>query len=167
MQDRFLEYLNNTSDQEHPTRPIALTDNSYKNKDHSLDDRDINCRLATYGDALLKLAYCKILFDEGASQITVEKQKYESDKTLVEKIAQHYDLLKYIRFDENGKKIPEDYKYEEPSKPGKDSTSKYIATAVEALLAAIYLDNNENFGLVVDIAKSWKNLIDEEKNKQQ
>ena len=48
-----------------------------------------------------------------------------------------------------------------------ESAAKYIATAVEALLAAIYLDNNENFGLVVDIAKSWKNLIDEEKNKQQ
>ena len=160
MRDIFWEYLNNASDQEHPTRQTALTDNSYKNKDHSLDDRDINCRLATYGDALLKLAYCKILFDEGASQITVEKQKYESDKVWVEVLARHYSLLGYVRYDKNDDKIPKDYGYREPSKKGKDSPSKYIATAVEALIAAIYLDNKEDFSLVLEIVKHWKKLID-------
>lgn len=45
-------------------------------------------------------------------------------------------------------------------KKGKDSPSKYIATAVEALIAAIYLDNKEDFSLVVKIAEHWKKLID-------
>ena len=40
-------------------------------------------------------------------------------------------------------------------------SSKYIATAVEALIAAIYLDNNEDFSLVVKIAEHWKTLIDD------
>jgi dsRNA-specific ribonuclease len=73
---------------------------------------------------------------------------------LVKVVAQHYDLLKKIKFDENDKEIPQDYKY-------KDEKHKYIATAVEALLAAYYLDNEENFELIVAVAKEWKKLIDE------
>ena len=38
----------------------ALTDTSYKNIDHSLSDDDTNVELATYGDAVLKLALCKV-----------------------------------------------------------------------------------------------------------
>ena len=38
----------------------ALTDTSYKNIDHSVSDDDTNFELATYGDAVLKLALCKI-----------------------------------------------------------------------------------------------------------
>ena len=90
----------------------------------------------------MKLAFCKILFDEAVSNITVEKQKYESDKVFVEIIARHYELLNYIRFDKNDDNIPKDYDYREPPQKGKDSPSKYIATAVEALIVAIYLDNN-------------------------
>ena len=41
----------------------ALTDTSYKNIDHSLRDDDTNAELATYGDAILKLALCKIYRD--------------------------------------------------------------------------------------------------------
>lgn len=156
MQDKFYEYLR---DKSRPTRQRALTASSYKNIDHSLDDADTNSELATYGDALLKLAFCKILFDEGVSNITVEKQKYESDKVFVKIIARHYELLNYIRFDKNDDNIPKDY---DPPKKGTDSPSKYkyIATAVEALIAAIYLDNNENFSVVVEIAKHWIKLID-------
>ena len=158
MQDKFSEYLN---DESQSTRQNALTANSYKNEDHSLEASGTNCALGTYGDALLKCAFCKILFDKRVSNITVEKQKYESDKVLVEIIAQHYELLEYIRFDENDNNIPQDYHYKESSKKGKDSPSKYIATAVEALIAAIYLDNNEDFSLVVKIAEHWKTLIDD------
>ena len=79
---------------------------------------------------------------------------------MVEAIAQHYDLLNFIRFDESDDNIPRDYNYREPPKKGKDSPSKYIATAVEALLAAIYLDNNKNIDLIVDIAKDWICLIE-------
>ena len=158
MQDKFSEYLN---DESQFTRQKALTANSYKNVDHSLEANDTNCELGTYGDALLKCAFCKILFDKDVSNITVEKQKYESDRVFVEIIARHYKLLKYIRFDERDNNIPRDYDYIESSKKGKDSPSKYIATAVEALIAAIYLDNKEDFSLVVKIAEHWKTLIDD------
>ena len=158
MQDKFYEYLR---DESRPTRQRALTASSYKNIDHSLEDADTNSELATYGDALLKLAFCKILFDEGVSNITVKKQKYEPDKVFVEIIARRYELLNYIRFDKNDDKIPKDYDYKDSPKKGKDSPSKYIATAVEALIAAIYLDNKEDFSLVVKIAEHWKTLIDD------
>ena len=156
MQDKFYEYLR---DESRPTRQRALTASSYKNIDHSLEDAYTNSDLATYGDALLKLAFCKILFDEGVSNITVKKQKYEPDKVFVEIIARRYELLNYIRFDKNDDKIPNDYDYKDPPKKGKDSPSKYIATAVEALIAAFYLDNNEDFSGVVEIAKHWIELI--------
>jgi dsRNA-specific ribonuclease len=80
---------------------------------------------------------------------------------LVESIARHYKLLEYIRFDKSDKNIPQNYDYKGPSKHGKDSPHKYIATAVEALIAAIYLDNKEDFSLVVKIAEHWKTLIDD------
>lgn len=157
MQDEFSKYLN---DESQPTRQKALTAKSYKNVDNSLEDKDTNCELATYGDALLKYAYCEILFEKDVKSITEEKKEYESDRVLVEVIAKHYDLLNFIRFDENDDNIPRDYNYREPPKKGKDSPSKYIATAVEALLAAIYLDNNKNIDLIVDIAKDWICLIE-------
>lgn len=157
MQDKFNEYL---KDEKQSTRQKALTAKSYKNVQPSLKDQDTNCELATYGDALLKCAFCKILFDEGVENITVEKQKYESDKTLVEILAKRYNLLDYVRFDKGDKNIPQDYIYKKPQKKGKDSSSKYLATAIEALIAAIYLDNENDFRLIVDIAKSWKKLID-------
>lgn len=152
MQDKFYEYL---EDESQPTRQRALTASSYKNIDPSADT---NSELATYGDALLKLAFCEILFDKRISNITVKKQEYESDKVFVEIIARHYKLLNYIQFDENDDKIPKDYDYK--PKKGKDSPHKYIATAVEALIAAIYLDNKEDFSVVVEIAKHWIGLID-------
>ena len=165
MEDKFDKYLKDGSQ---PTRQKALTAKSYKNIDHSLQDKDTNCELATYGDALLKCAFCKILFDDGVENITLKKQNYESDKVLVETIARHYELLKYIHFDESDNNIPRDYDYRESSKKGKDSPSKYIATAVEALVSAIYLDNGEDFGLVVKIAEHWKELIDNsQKTKEQ
>lgn len=155
MQDKFEEYL---KDEKQPTRQKALTAKSYKKIEHSLKDQDTNCELATYGDALLKCAFCKILFDNGVENITEEKKTYESDKVLVEKIAQHYKLLEYVRFDKSDENIPIDYDYKKPKKKGKDSPSKYIATAVEALIAAIFLDNKENFNLICDIAKIWSEL---------
>ena len=165
MQDKIYEYLR---DEDQPTRLRALTSRSYKNvfqqeNGFSLPDENINVELATYGDALLKLAFCKILFDEGVSNITVEKQNYEPDEVFVKIIARHYELLKYIRFDTANVDIPQDYEYREPPQKGKDSPSKYIATAVEALIAAIYLDNDEDFSVVVDIARNWKELIDKHK----
>ena len=73
----------------------ALTDTSYKNIDHSLSDDDTNAELATYGDAILKLALCKIYreykenglrFSENLSDW---KKKYESDKVSRSAYAYH------------------------------------------------------------------------------
>ena len=159
MQDLYKKYL---IDESQSTRQRALTSSSYKTvylreNGASLSDKETNKELATYGDALLKFAFCKILFRENVENITEEKKKYESDKVFVEVIAKHYDLLKYIRFDKRDKKIPQDYNYR---KGDNNSPSKYIATVVEALIAAIYLDNEEDFNIVLDIARLWKKRID-------
>ena len=64
MSQNFDDYLKKESPQ-YRYKEIALTAKSYKNMDHELDDKDTNCELATYGDALLKLALCDILFEDG------------------------------------------------------------------------------------------------------
>ena len=155
MSCKFEDYLKNQST-EYKYKKIALTASSYKNVEHALTDKDTNCKLAVYGDVLLKLALCKILFDDKVENITVEKQKYESDKILVEVIARHYKLIDEIKFDRSNDKIPQDYDY-------KDDNRKYIATAVEALLAAYYLDCDKNFESVFAVVSEWKKLIDESK----
>ena len=154
MHDIFSDYL---IDKSQATRERALTASSFKNIEHSLKDANTNSELATYGDALLKLAFCKILFDEKAKNITLTKQNYESDEVLVKIIARYYNLLEYIKYDKDDKNIPKDYEYSKPTY----KSYKYIATAVEALIAAIYLDNKEDFSLVVKIAEHWKTLIDD------
>ena len=86
----------------------ALTDTSYKNIDHSLSDDDTNAELATYGDAVLKLALCKIYRDRKNAGIKFSdnlskwKEKHESDEVLVRVIAKHYNLLNFLRYDEKG-----------------------------------------------------------------
>ena len=159
MPDKFKEYLKDISQR---TRDRALTASSYKKffereNGFPLSDEKINTELATYGDAILKLAFCKILFDAGVSNITVEKQKYESDEAFVRIIARHYKLLDYIKFDKDDSNIPQNYDYR-PKPNG--NPHKYIATVVEALVAAYYLDNEEKFELIEAVAKEWKELID-------
>lgn len=74
----------------------ALTDTSYKNIDHSLSDDDTNAELATYGDAVLKLALCKVYRDKKNAGIKFSdnlsqwKEKHESDEVLVRVIAKHF-----------------------------------------------------------------------------
>ncbi len=157
MKDAFKKYLEEENNENNKNKALALRDCSYKNIDHSLTDQNVNNELATYGDALLKLALCQLLFEEKVENITEEKKKYESDKILVSVVAKEYDLLQYISFDKKDEKIPQNYEYE---KNGNKSTHKYIATAAETLLAAFYLDNNKNFDLTLGIVKNWKDLID-------
>ena len=111
-------------------RTRALTAKSYKNVKHSLRDTETNDELATYGDALLKFALCDFLLDdEDPKSLSETKKDYESDRVLVDKVARHYDLIRYIRFDRENRRIPQNYDYE-------DESHKYIATALEALLGA-------------------------------
>ena len=94
--DEFQKFLENRDNDELVTK--ALTDRSYKKvyqkENHSeMAEDNINAELGTYGDAVLKLALCKILFDSKVKNVSEEKKNYESDKVLVDVVARHYDVL--------------------------------------------------------------------------
>lgn len=149
----FREFLEKGSGVWH-TR--ALTAKSYRSVDRSLSEEDTNEELATYGDALLKLAYCEILLDrvDGLSSV---KQRYENDRVLIRVIARHYDILRYLRYDTKNKHIPGDY---DLVKREDDDNYKYIATAVEALLGAHFKEYGD-YGAIVRIVARFKELIDQ------
>ena len=131
--DKLLEFLEaRLSEEEEKWRTRALTAKSYKNVDRNLLNTQTNDELATYGDALLKFLLCEELLDDNNPEgLSVSKAHYESDRVLVDKVARHYDLIKYIRFDRENRHIPQNYDYE-------DDSHKYIATALEALIGAHY-----------------------------
>lgn len=142
----------------------ALTDRSFKaersrgikNNNPKYDEVknhiQTNSDLATLGDAVLKLCLSTILLDE-VDQLSVEKAKYESDKYLVTKVAKRYDLLKYIKKDNGDDKMPDDYDYDKSKNKG-NNPHKYIATAVEAVLGAIYLETNDIASLI-ELVTTW------------
>ena len=141
---------------------IALTDKSYKKVyqkqyKEELDNDKVNTELATYGDAVLKHALCEILWDDKPNGLTKEKEKYESDKILVKVIAKHYDILSLLRFDKQDKNIPQNYDY-------KDDKHKYIATAIEACLGAMYMNKEISWKNILTIVKKWKEMIDNQEN---
>lgn len=145
----------------------ALTDKSYKKTPNNQDCK-INFELATYGDAILKCVLCKIYFEREdednfgfKGKLTEWKKQYESDEVLVKFIARHYDILNLncLNFDGDDTKKPHDYDYQ-----GKNAKRryKYIATAMEACIAAVYIENGENE--VIEIVKKWIQWIDESKS---
>lgn len=139
----------------------ALTDKSYKSvysKEHheNLPKNKTNFELATYGDAILKMCIMEILYDNKIEKPTEEKKKYESNKALV-LIAEKYDLIKNIKTD--GNRVNNyDYDYEK-NKSKKGNKCKYIATCVEAIIAAIYI-NTGNLYKLKELICSWMNYID-------
>lgn len=160
----------------------ALTDKSYKKPPNNQDCK-INFELATYGDAILKCVLCKIYFEKEdednfgfKGKLTEWKKQYESDEVLVRVVAKHYNLLNFLEFDRDDKKKPHDYKYsdenegsgeekakdEEHISAGTKRRYKYIATAMEACIAAVYIENGENE--VIEIVKQWIQWIDESKS---
>ena len=156
--DLFEEYLNKKGKSKWVDR--ALKDNSYRNVDHSLNRQDINRDLATYGDGVIKLCYLELMLDK-ESKLTIEKSKVESDEYLVDTIARHYELLKYIETDLNNKDLKRNYDFIKPSKTEggnkKDSPHKYIATAVEAMIGAIFKEINE-LKPIIELLDSWRNI---------
>lgn len=150
--DLFEEYLNKKKESNWVER--ALTDSSYKNVDQSLKEKNnyINSDLATYGDAVIKLCYVEILLDK-CEKLTKEKEKYESDEYLVRYVASHYEILEKLQYDEKTKTINNcnDYNYEK--KPNKNPR-KYIATAVEAMIGAIYKEIND-LKPIIELLKTW------------
>ncbi len=143
----------------------ALTDKSYKKTPNNQDCK-INFELATYGDAILKCALCKIYFEREnidnfgfKGKLTEWKKQYESDEVLIKFIARHYDILNFLNFDSGDTKKPQDYKYEDKNAKRR---YKYIATAMEASIAAVYIENGEDE--VIEIVKKWICWIDKETN---
>ncbi len=158
--DLFLEYLDRADD---PWRTRALTDRSF---DYSVPESQTNVTLATYGDALLKFALCEILLDD-FEELTIEKAKYESDVSLV-KIASHYHLIDYLRFDRRDPRYPQDYRTRK-TKIGATKTQrsnirtfnhrrKYIATAMEAILGAMY-KNHRDFDEIKTVVRTWMQIL--------
>ena len=150
--DRFLEWIEKNKGHQ------ALIDKSHKNvstREHKapLNEAD-NTELATCGDAVLKLALCEILWEDKTGVLTEEKKKYETDEVLVKIIAKHYNILQYLQFDKADKNKPQDYNYQ-------NDKYKYIATAIEACLGAMYIEKNTVlWDDIIEIIKEWKNLID-------
>ena len=166
--DKIEELLNaKENNRATPLQLRALTDKSYKNKTtHSQNNDEINFELATYGDAILKCALCKIYFEREnkdnfgfKGKLTEWKKQYESDEVLVKFIARHYDILNFLNFDSSDTKKPQDYRYEDKNAKRR---YKYIATAMEACIAAVYIENGEDE--VIEIVKKWIRWIDKKTN---
>ena len=171
--DKIEELLNaKENNRATPLQLRALTDKSYKNKTtHSQNNDEINFELATYGDAILKCALCKIYFERGdednfgfKGKLTEWKKQYESDEVLVRVVAKHYNLLDFLKYDKEGNGKPEEQKPQDYEHKGQNDNDKhkYIATAMEACIAAVYLENGENE--VIEIVKQWIQWIDESKS---
>lgn len=148
----------------------ALTDKSYKKTPNNQDCK-INFELATYGDAILKCVLCKIYFEREdednfgfKGKLTEWKKQYESDEVLVRVVAKHYNLLNFLRYDKEGNGKPEEQKLQDYDHKGQNDKDrhKYIATAMEACIAAVYLENGENE--VIEIVKQWIEWIDKVTN---
>jgi len=150
--DLFEEWLNKRDESNWVKR--ALTDSSYKNVDQSLKEKNnyINSDLATYGDVVIKLCYVEILLDK-CEKLTKEKEKYESDEYLVRYVASRYNILEKLQYDKEtkSKNNCNDYNYEK--KPNKNPR-KYIATAVEAMIGAIYKETND-LKPIIELLKTW------------
>ena len=149
--DTFEEYI---SKYKRNPECRALTSKSYgevyKRENHcEIEPKATNYELATYGDALLKFTLCSLLLDN-CKQLSKEKEKYETDKFLIETVAKHYRLLDYMNFDTEDKNILQEYKYHKKK-------TKYIATTVEAVLGAIY-QQNKDFQAICNLVYSWMKL---------
>ncbi len=139
----------------------ALTDTSYKNVDHSLTDYDANKELATYGDAIIKLCYAEIFLDN-YSPLSKKIEDYVGDERFATIIAKHYKLIenKLIRIDES-RRPHYNYEYSKPGKTEggckKESPDKFKATAVEAMIGAIYKETRDLNSLKV-LLSDWINF---------
>ena len=112
------------------------------------------------GDSIIKFYLCSYFYDK-KENISENKKYYETDEFLVRVIAKHYNLLDKLDYDSSKK--TNDYNY---IKSGKTSTGKnkkshndhkFIATAVEAMIGAIYLINKKGnwFDEISSILKEW------------
>lgn len=167
MEDKFEKYLN---EKENKKIKLALTDttavtlnkNGINKKNEKFEDvnsQESNKQLSTLGDSIIKFYLCSYFYEK--KENISEKKYYETDEFLVSVIAKHYNILDKLDYDSTKK--PNDYNY---IKCGKTSTGKnkkshndhkFIATAVEAMIGAIYLINKKGnwFDEISTILKEW------------
>lgn len=164
----FLDYLTEAdaytdaayAGKDTPPLLCALTDDTYKNvwqrrrrARRPLSEAEENTQLATLGDAVLKLALAQMLYAEllagRIENVTVEKQRYESDRVLVTVVGRHYGILSHLRC--NTEVARQDYDYT-------GDEHKHIATAAEAVLGAIYL--TDGWDAARAVVGEWRALID-------
>ncbi len=160
--DLFADYIANGTGKWHKR---SLTDRSMMYQ--GLREDETNAVLATYGDALLKFAYCEILLDT-VEELSMEKAKYESDVSLV-RIAEHYQLLEHLNFRQDDPQIPKDYQTRKMEREYGikkkqrirqfNRKRKYLATAVEAILGAMYKDGY-TFSQIVQVVRGWKQILE-------
>ena len=172
VKDPLLEYISKRS-----AKCIqALKDRSYRTKFQRMKREEnrgkpksnrgnepipINSNLGTLGDAVLRLSLTDILYhDNEEADITEERKRYESDKVLVEKIASHYRLRDILLFDDGNEDKNHGYEYWEHKGSG-DHPQKFLATAMEALLGAYYLDHNGSMKEVEKVVRRWMEIIDD------
>lgn len=116
--------------------------------------------IGTLGDAVLRLSLTNILYHSRKDiDISEERKKYESDKVLVEKIASYYRLGEILLSDDENEDKNHGYDYWEYKRSG-DHPQKFLATAMEALLGAYYLDHNESIKEVEPVVRRWMEIID-------
>ena len=170
--DKFEEYLNKKENEYYIK--LALTDTTAvtlkksginkKNKEfEAVNSQESNKQLSTLGDSIIKFYLCSYFYEKGEN-ISEKKKYYETDEFLVSVIAKHYNLLNKLDYDSTKK--PNDYNY---IKCGKTSTGKnkkshndhkFIATAVEAMIGAIYLINKDDdwYKEISIILKEWMTI---------
>lgn len=151
----------------------ALTDKSYKDiyreiNKCEMDDYNTNFEMATYGDSILKMGLMTILYEKEIKKPTEVKKKYESDEALVKYIASHYNILSKIKYNRN-KILVDNYDYDSNYKYDKNGKKngnhcKFIATCVEALLAAIYMETKD-MDVILKIINYWIEIIDSKSSK--
>ncbi|MEI3536534.1 MAG: ribonuclease III domain-containing protein [Bacilli bacterium] len=161
--DKFEEYLNK-KDNEYVD--LALIDKSYKSyikkgvkknepnyKDVNSFDKD-NLDLSTLGDAIIKFVYVNLFIDDNKiKMLSKEIEKYITDKYFITKVAKKYDILKHLKYDKSDSNMHTDYEYKD------NENRKFIATAVEAMIGAIYLNlinkDGDWFKEISSILKEW------------
>ncbi|MBQ7314782.1 MAG: hypothetical protein IJW83_02080 [Clostridia bacterium] len=138
MHDIFKDYIERHRGDE---QCVALVAASYKQvyqKQHhrQLPDARTNTDLATYGDALLRFSLMGLFLNK-EDDLSEHVKPYLTDEFLIEHVARHYHLLDYILFDRDNPRIPKEYTFYESDR------TKYIATTVEAILGAIFLEQGD------------------------
>ena len=159
--DNFEDYLKSDSQ----LLKLALTDPSYRNY-VAFQALSTNESLSTFGDAILRFILAEQIYDEGKGSASERRKIFENNHYLVSVIAKHYSLLDILRYDRNDIHKQAGYSWDtsasrSASNRRKSNPQKYIADAMEAVLAAYYLDCNRDIDRIRSLIKEWESLIRE------